>query len=70
MSWVEDENATTSAAAPNSTSPPPGPIAAIALKPPQIRTCVSINQLRRRPSRPNNGASTRSMTGAHKGFSE
>src|SRR5690606_28980019 len=70
MSCVADENATTSANAPNSTRPPPGPIIVIATRPAITPACASRIQLRRFPSRRSTGSSMRSRSGAQRNFNE
>src|SRR6185503_11161320 len=70
MSWVAEANATTSAAAPNTTSPDDVPIIDIRINAAPITICASAIQPRRRPNLPKKGARTRSMIGAQRNFSE
>jgi len=70
MSCVDDEKATTSAHAPMVTSPALSPIIDMANRPSAMHSWLTSIQPRRRPSHPTIGASTRSMIGAHRNFSE
>jgi hypothetical protein len=71
MSWVDEANAATSAITPNATRPPSGLRIAMPTSAAITVICASAIQPRRRPSqRPSRGASTLSMTGAQRNFSE
>ena len=69
-SWVADENATSSANAPNRTSPPPGPTAVMASRPAITPPCERSIQLLRLPRWPIKGSFTRSRRGAQRNLNE
>ena len=67
MSWVADENATTTAVTANATTAEDGSIDDNANRLPPIASCDSSNQARRRPSiAVSSGSFSRSTSGDHR----
>src|SRR5262249_48472873 len=66
----DEAKATTRASTPSVASPSFSPIAEMPVKPMATRSWLTIIHPRRRPKRPNTGATSRSMAGAHKNLTE